>query len=392
MPECDYADENLMRILTLKSVHYRNLRSQSLQVHPRLNIALGQNGQGKSNFLEMIHVLVTGKSFRTQNLQELIPHEHANQEQGLSMAVLNYSLTGEEMPDGELNVRLMNARPQVFANGKRTTSSQLAQTCLCLSFTPTDLQIVQAEPQQRRDLLDQACGQMNSKFHKLRTEFFKSLRARNSFLSSVQMTSDSLHQAINQQYLALANSLARSRFAAIRKLEPHLQACLQSLFDPNVEIKIRYSLKSEDGIFVDNPEEIEDFHGEQMARLIDKERLLQRTLFGPQKHDVDFIWNGHSARRFCSQGQQRALILAFKMAQIQYHVENYGDNIIVVLDDVTSELDLERRQRLIDFLTQINAQIFLSTTDLSELEHTKASLRPHFVYDMRAGFIRQREE
>ena len=89
------------------------------------------------------------------------------------------------------------------------------------------------------------------------------------------------------------------------------------------------------------------------------------TMVGPHKHDIRFLFNNHDSRYYCSQGQQRALILAFKMAQIRYHKRISENQPILMLDDVLSELDQDRRNYLTEFLNQIDSQIFLTSTEMN---------------------------
>jgi DNA replication and repair protein RecF len=97
------------------------------------------------------------------------------------------------------------------------------------------------------------------------------------------------------------------------------------------------------------------------AREID----VGHSLVGPHKHDVVFLYNGEDSRFFCSQGQQRALILSFKMAQIVYHYTVYQSSPILLLDDVLSELDHLKRANLVEFLKRVQSQIFITTTDIA---------------------------
>lgn len=107
-----------------------------------------------------------------------------------------------------------------------------------------------------------------------------------------------------------------------------------------------------------------------MFELKDAEIAYGSSLVGPQKHDVTFLYNQNDSRFYCSQGQQRAMILSFKMAQIVYHRKAFGVYPILMLDDVLSELDLAKREKLILFLKDIDTQIFLTTTDLNVSKNT----------------------
>ena len=109
------------------------------------------------------------------------------------------------------------------------------------------------------------------------------------------------------------------------------------------------------------------------------------SLVGPQKHDVIFLYNGNDSRFYCSQGQQRSIILAFKMAQIVYHHKVHGFYPVLLLDDVLSELDLNKQESLISTLNQTKTQTFVTTTDVSLI--SKLSLSNARVFNIRNGQI-----
>jgi DNA replication and repair protein RecF len=112
-------------------------------------------------------------------------------------------------------------------------------------------------------------------------------------------------------------------------------------------------------------EEINEMTHKRMMGLRDAEFATGASLVGPQKHDIIFLYGQKDSRFYCSQGQQRAIILSFKMAQIVYHRRVHGFYPALMLDDVLSELDESKRTALINFLHEINTQIFITTTDLS---------------------------
>jgi DNA replication and repair protein RecF len=125
---------------------------------------------------------------------------------------------------------------------------------------------------------------------------------------------------------------------------------------------VEYVISSEKALLY-SPDQVHDLMKKRLIQLHDAELSSGASLVGPQKHDLTFLYDGNDSRFYSSQGQQRALILSFKMAQIVYHRRTHDSYPLLMLDDVLSELDAEKRESLIKFLSEINTQIFITTTD-----------------------------
>src|SRR6185312_16818402 len=162
-----------------------------------------------------------------------------------------------------------------------------------------------------------------------------------------------------------ATDLTWQRLEALRAILEDLNQAMNSISkNQNVDISVEYVISGENALKM-SYSDVENSLQKRVLELSDAELASGSSLVGPQKHDIVFLYDQNDSRFYCSQGQQRALILSFKMAQIVYHRRVHGTYPALLLDDVLSELDPARRSSLVKFLKDIPAQIFLTTTDLS---------------------------
>ena len=178
-----------------------------------------------------------------------------------------------------------------------------------------------------------------------------------------------LLESLEPSFLRLASQLTYARLQALKALLPEFNAAMRDISRPsetdsNVEISVEYRASGEN-LMQKSIEEVHEMLHKRIIELRDAEMASGASLVGPQKHDIIFLYGQKDSRFYCSQGQQRAIILSFKMAQIVNHRRVHGFYPALMLDDVLSELDEGKRTALINFLHEINTQIFITTTDLN---------------------------
>jgi len=196
------------------------------------------------------------------------------------------------------------------------------------------------------------------------TQYKKSLKSRNRFLKESKESgqfNEILFKSLNVLFLNFSAQLTAARIDLLFKLSPHIKKAMSLIFGNELKFDFEYIVSDR---LVKNwsPKEILDHHEARSVELKNAELSYGSSLVGAHKHDIKFILNGQDVRYFGSQGQQRGLILAFKMAEVLYRFEQ-GDKPVLLLDDVLSELDLEKRQKLVEFLSTFETQIFITTTD-----------------------------
>ncbi len=350
-------------IKELKIRNFRNIAEARLQFSPRVNIFLGQNGQGKTNILESIYLLCSGTSFRYAENSNFI-------KTGSSESLL-FAKAELNQLDFELGLQILKSKKTHLINNKKTSAVEVVKRFPCVIFSPESLTSIKEGDDERRQLVDDLLMSIKPLNVDLISQFRKTLKTRNKILKNFlnaetsKVETENLLESINPIFLKQAAELCSQRVQALQALKPFINSAMQYISqDKNVDISVEYVISSETATNWEQNQITEKLIS-RMKQLHDAELASGVSLVGPQKHEIVFLYNQNNSRFYCSQGQQRALILSFKMAQIVYHRNLHGAYPFLLLDDVLSELDAEKRASLIQFLSEINAQIFVTTTDLS---------------------------
>ena len=375
---------------------FRNLAVQTVALKPRINFFIGQNGQGKTNFLEAVYILSRGTSFRPGDIQYSIKNE--------SMATVGQTTVGPRMKirgrfdrnglQYGVDFWVENGKRQALINTKRAHSADLIKNFPVVLFSPESLSAIKEGPEARRALVDELIVMEKPSQVSLMREFSKALRTRNRILSDLAQeggkvsssSSELTLESLNQIFLILATHLTTARIEALRTLQPHLNEAMHMISGTGSgDVSVDYVISDQSAM---NWGESDVFTALQkrLSELRSAERSSGRSLVGPQKHDVRFLFAGNDSRFYCSQGQQRALILAMKIAQIVYHHQVHQTYPILLLDDVLSELDPAKRENLMEFLEKISAQVLITATDLTWPERMGADANS--IFNVARGHVK----
>ena len=356
-----------MKFQSLKLNNFRNYRDLILEIPPGIVIFYGSNGHGKTNLMEAFHVLMRGESFRPVSAQSLL-----NQEPGrvASGAFLQAKLKEKDL-NHEVRVSLSPGKKKFLLNNNPVTSAALVRRFPLVLFSPESLSAIKDGPEARRQLLDEVVITHSTTSAKILRDFRRVLKVRNRILRDYkrgitpEKQARQLIESLDPSYFPLAAELSVARLTALHALREDFHAAVNFVLDlPNVDISVEYLISGQNAYNWSRSEVLSAMHN-RARELNESELQSGLSLVGPQRHDIRILFTGKDSRFFCSQGQQRALILSFKMAQILYHYRAYQVYPLLLLDDVLSELDPQRRSNLVKFLKGIPAQIFLTTTDLS---------------------------
>lgn len=368
--------------LTLRD--FRNYQSSTLSFGHEVNIFLGKNGQGKTNILEALQLLACGQSFRFGDNETFIRHnsEQANLKSKLKISDLEY----------ELQLQILKSKKNYLLNGKKATVQDLSEKVSTVIFSPESLSAIKDGSDTRRNLLDELLISIHKRNAEIIRDFRKSLKTKNRILRdysqglATKNETQELLESLNPIYFKHATELTVRRLEAIRQISNDLNFAMQKISKNLLETKLEY-LVSKSPVIHFTHQDIHILLKKRAEELKEAELSSGTSLVGPHKHDLNFLYNQKDSRFFCSQGQQRALILAFKMAQIVYHCRVHGAYPLLMLDDVLSELDEEKRESLIGFLQQVRTQIFLTTTDLN----LTGDLAVHDcrIFDVEEGMINE---
>ena len=356
-----------MKFESIRLRDFRNYRDLNLDFPAGVVIFFGPNGQGKTNLVEAFHVLLRGESFRPVTPVSLLAQDGPAT---APAAVVEARLTRANLRH-DLRVTLAPGRKQITWNGARASAADLARHFPLVLFSPESLAAIKEGPEQRRQLLDEVILTHAPGSYKVLADFRRALKTRNRILKDGQTKgipageTERLLDSLDPSYLPLAAELTVARLTALHALKDDFRRAAGAVLErTDVDISVDYVISAQKIEAWSRADILSAMH-ERAQQLRTAELKTGASLVGPQKHDVRFLFDGKDARFFCSQGQQRALILSFKMAQILYHHRSYELYPFLLLDDVLSELDPVRRTNLVEFLRDIPAQIFLTTTDLS---------------------------
>lgn len=362
---------------------FRNLTEQHVDFSERINFFIGDNGQGKSNLLEAVSLFTLGESFRYCDNINLIK-DNKNE------AALFASIEKNNL-QYDLKLQILKSRRNFFTQNKKTSQIEIRKKFHAVVFSPESLSSIKEGADQRRILVDELIQSSSLRNIELLYEFRKALKTRNKILKDHTEKKQSLEitqrllESLNPSYIRLATELAYQRIKTIREILPEFNNAMRHISkDSTVEISVDYLISGENSLNF-TQEQINDSMQKRQRELIAAEMAAGSTLVGPHKHEIVFLYNQKDSRFYCSQGQQRAIILSFKMAQVVYYKQVHGEYPVLLLDDVLSELDVMKKAALISFLHEIRTQTFITSTDLTLPENFRLELAS--VFTLREGKI-----
>lgn len=367
-----------MKFSNISLENFRNYDQLRLNFESQLVILVGPNGSGKTNILEALSLLSSGSSFRTTSKTHFVRNLESKlfSEPAIPGGRIQGTIS-RGLLDDELKCVITPKTKENFVNSKKASASNLKLEFPSVIFSPESLSSIKEGSEARRALLDEIIGNSPEHGGQAVTDYQKVLKTRNKVLRdhasgkrSTQQTLPVL-ESLEVQFLRYATLLTRHRLEVIREYLPEIRESFSRISNQkNVDISVDYVIS--DRTATDwNAETIMNTMRYRLRELASAELSLGTSLVGPHKHDIRFLYCGNDSRFFCSQGQQRALILAFKIAQIIYHHRTFGLSPILFLDDVLSELDSDKREFLLHFLSEHESQTFITTTDLNQLGKTR---------------------
>ncbi len=382
-----------MKLNKIEFFNFRNLCQQTLILNPNRNYFIGENAQGKTNLLEGVFFLSRGKSFRPTEADSLIRFR--------TDELSAYSETSGIIADFQhlnfgykLRVQIQNSKKEFFLNQKKVYPKQLQTLFPMVLFSPESLSVIKESAEQRRNLVDELVLSHETNQEKTMAEFYRALKARNRLLKDISKLGlrEDLRltlESLNQIYLTLATHMTQLRIIALNKIWADFESAVEIIFGQSRALVNFEYLISEEIANSWDEQKIFKFMQTRLAELQQNEYGAGHSLVGPQKHDIKFLFNENDTRFYCSQGQQRALILALKIAQIVYHHRVHQKYPILLLDDVLSELDENKRLNLMKFLGKISAQVLITATDFSnnEIQNMETSKTFENIFLVRNGNI-----
>ncbi len=338
---------------------FRNIQSAEVSFDDGVNLLVGKNAQGKTNLLEAIFYASLGKSFRTSSDEEMIRF-------GAEMFEISLDYA-DSVREQNLTVRLLKGkRRRIEHNRVRLTKvSEAVGLFRTVLFCPEHLSVVKEGPGERRSFLDVAISQLYPAYLRSLQNYNKVLKQRNQLLRAAGEDPKTFKETIEFWSAGLAKEAAvlsgyRKRYCDL--LDPKVKEIFAEMTGGGEVPKLCYepSLHREAELFEDE-EAAEQAYFEKLMSNHEREIAAESTLWGAHKDDVSIDLNGKAARMFASQGQQRSLALAIKLAEGSICEEVCHEMPAYLLDDVFSELDASRRAYLAEKI--VGRQVIITTCE-----------------------------
>ena len=364
-----------MLLAEIEVTNFRNLTGK-LVFGPHLNLIYGNNGQGKTSWLEAIHVLARTKSFRTTRLQETIRFGAS------TAAVRGRVLAGSEL-ERDLEVSISENSKSILVNSKRESFTRYLSQLQVFSFTAADLDVVRGMPEARRRFLDRSIAALRPIYLQTIADYNRVLKQKNKLLhiaDEEQLSLDRVSELItpwNDQLVSLASVIHTQRIEFVESLNEVLE---RQLFDRR-ELTTRYLSKLE------GKGDLSEFESVMRARLtlrLPAEIAAGHSLIGPHRDDLEVLLDGREIRVFGSSGQQRSALLLLDLAAISLYNSRLNDQPVFIIDDVDAELDERRIRRLLEYLEN-RTQTFITT---SKRTHVQDFFSTANVYEIDDGRVR----
>ncbi len=340
-----------MKINEISLKNYRNIECLDMVPCDGVNIIYGENAQGKTNILEGIFLFTGLKSFRSSKDSELVSFS-----KGCAELKVGFSTEKREQ---SAQIKITDRRRAVLNNVPLKSTTALMSKFPAALFAPGFMSLIQNGPSERRRFIDSAICQITPRYAVLLAEYTKTVKQRNAILKNSEVLKDTLLllECTDERFSFLGDEIYKERKKYLDILLPFVKEIYGGLSSGKEEISFSYIRKGEreaDSPFADilKKHETADFSAKM-------------TLTGPHRDDIEININGVSARSFGSQGQKRSAAIALKLSEAQVIKEQIGEQPVILLDDVMSELDTSRQDYILNHIR--DKQVFITCCDPSSI-------------------------
>lgn len=350
-----------MKAEQIKYSGFRNIKNCEIDLYEGINVFFGKNAQGKTNALEGIYMFAHGKSFRSQNDRDLIAF-------GENKANLELKFSGGDRKR-ELSFDLFKTkRRECKINKAPAKISEVIGLFRAVLFCPDHLSLVKEGPSARRSFLNSAICQLKPVYLKSLQKYNHILEQRNILIKKSEDFPEKYREIIDlysEQLAVEAAYVYTVRRDYIKALSKYVEMFFDGMGNgEKVTLKYKNTLKSEDFY---NLDEIKKLYFEAFTVDRTREIAIGATLHGVHRDDIEIYLSGKEARIFASQGQQRSIALALKLAEGEISREETGEYPVFLFDDVLSELDSDRQKIVTDTLP--GSQVIITTCDISGFDN-----------------------
>ena len=363
-----------MRLLRLGLKNYRNCKDVCINFEKQKTLIIGKNAQGKTNILESIYLLSDLKSPRTSTLTDLIMFNE-------NCFDINAQIE-KNNTDIELNFSYNTEKKREFKINKvKSTSKDFKLTVKTVLFSTKDLLLLRGTPQDRRDWLDRAISQIYPAYDERLSKYDKIRIQKNNLLKSEEID-ETLLDIYNEQMVITGANIIFLRKKFLREIEK-ISSQKHRIISNSENFSLSYTCPEDDIENICNylREELKNRRSEEFGR--------KQACVGPHRDDIEFKINGIDAVKFASQGQQRTLVLALKLGELEIIKDKTGYSPILLLDDVLAELDEARQNYLLKSIEQ-DVQTIITSVDTLLFE--EEFLKDVQIYSVESGVVKNYSE
>lgn len=356
-----------LRLASLTLDDFRNYRHFELPDIGDLTIFVGHNAVGKTNILEGIQLLTAATSFRHPTIGQMV-------RAGCTVAHLEAVETdGNRLIN--LSLGMEAGKRRYLINGKAHAAGDVKGRLPAVAFTPDDLQLAKRSSGVKRDALDELGSQLTGSYDVVKRDYEKVVRYKNRLLKGD--APDALVQSINETLVTCGSQLFCYRTALFRRLlerlgdyyatlslgHEKLSARYEASWDASRETSMKNCISSGAMYSGITRDDVRELLSHALDEALPAERRRGRSVIGPHADQITLLLDGADVADFASQGQQRSVVLAWKLAEVGVVEESLHQHPVLLLDDVMSELDAGRRDALVSFV-QNDIQTFITATNL----------------------------
>lgn len=349
-----------MRLKSLKLFNFRNYSELSLDLSFGINIFIGDNGVGKTNILEAIYVLSLTKSNRYGTINDLIKHDAITSKINCLVDYDGYTK--------EYEIMLSDQVKKVYINKQeiKKIANYISNFCVT-TFMPNDIDIIRGTPSIRRNLLNIQIGQLYNNYLKYVNEYNSLLKIRNDYLKRLNINGNTdlrYLDIINQKMVEVSLKIYYFRYFYLEEINKIISQVYKKIANIS-NLKIEYV----NSLNLDSYDEnlIKDKLISRYKKNLSKEIMQGMTLTGVHRDDLIFKIDGIDARIYASEGQQRLIVIAYKISELLLFKKIKKEYPVLLLDDVFSEIDLKKRNNIIKYFKD-DIQVIITTNDINDID------------------------
>ncbi len=340
----------------IELVNFRNHDKKKIKFSNKINILYGSNGIGKTAIIEAIYFVANLKSHRTNFNINLIKKEKA-------ASIINCQFKKKELTK-EIKITFDKDGKKIEVDGDKVIKKEIRDSFNTIIFEPGDLELIKGDPHYRRTYIDNQLSKISKQYYKINKDYEKIIKQRNNLLKQYQFGKE------NNKLLEVLNEELVNKGAWIIKIRKqyfdNINLNIGSLFFDLAELK-GLTIKYINKVQINEYEIIKEKLKKEIEKVKEEEKEKGITLIGPHRDDFGFWLRNNNLKTFGSQGQQRLAVIALKLSEIPIFYKLKNEFPLLLLDDIFSELDIIRKNKLLKYISD-EMQVIITTTDLANIQ------------------------